>query len=432
MTTATVYLWGMKVGVVAMNDDEAYARFEYDPDFVKLGLEVAPITMPLKEKFAYIFRDLEHHTFFGLPGLLADSLPDKYGQKLINIWLAQTGQKAKDFNAAKRLCYMGSRGMGALEFQPTIRETPSTDQKLEVSELVSLASMALSTKGKLETNLDGGDNENAIMDIISVGTSAGGARAKAVIALNPDTKEVRSGQLPLLEGFEHWLIKFDGVEFNGDWGVTDPIGYGLLEYSYYKMAKRCGIAMMESDLFQEGSRSHFMTKRFDRDNDDKKAFVQTLGAIAHFDYWESGAYSYEQVFMVMKELGLKKSEMEEQLRRMIFNFVGCNQDDHVKNISFMMDTEGNWYLSPAYDLCHAEGSQFTKNHQLSLNNKVNDFTLKDLKHAEEYAGLPRGRANRILGEIIEAFKEWDTLALELSIPKNIRDHVNRTLRLNWN
>ena len=430
MTTATVSLWGTTVGYVSMTDKERFARFEYDPDFVDRGIELAPLTMPLRSRHIYRFPELEPRSFYGLPGLLSDSLPDKYGNRLIDVWLARRGLSASAFNAVDRLCYTGTRGMGALEYSPAAGEIAGEDKLLEVRQLVELASLAFADKAALDTKLgDGG--EQGLLDILSVGTSAGGARAKAVIAFNPATQQVRSGQLTLPSGFEHWLIKFDGVEFSGDWGVADPAGYGLLEYTYYETAKACGIDMMESRLLTEGGRNHFMTRRFDRDAGGKKHFVQTLGALAHFDYWESGQYSYEQVFMTMKALGLSQSDIEEQFRRTVFNVVGCNQDDHVKNIAFTMDRIGRWRLSPAYDMCHAEGSDFTRSHQLSINGKTGDFTRADLKSLAEYAGLPRNREQHVLKTTVAAFSEWSQRARSLGIPAPLEDHVNRTLRLAW-
>lgn len=431
MTTATVNLWGTTIGYVSMDSQERYARFEYNPDFVELGIEIAPIMMPALSRRIYQFADLHPRSFHGLPGLLSDSLPDRYGNRLIDVWLAQTGRTRESFNAVDRLCYTGVRGMGALEYEPAIGDIVSADRQLDVQDLVQLASLAFASKESLDTKLTEDTGKQAIADILGVGTSAGGARAKAVIAFNPENQQVRSGQLTLPAGFEHWLIKFDGVEFSGDWGIADPEGYGLLEYSYYLMAKECGIAMMESRIFQENARNHFMTRRFDRGIDGKKKFVQTLGAIAHFDYWESAYYSYEQVFMTMKQLGMSQPVLEEQFRRTVFNLVGCNQDDHVKNISFMMDRQGNWSLSPAYDLCHAEGSDFTRNHQLSVNGKTSNFEFGDLKKLADYAGLPRGREKRILEQTVDAFAGWKTISRELDIPKALNDHVLRTLRLDW-
>jgi serine/threonine-protein kinase HipA len=270
-----------------------------------------------------------------------------------------------------------------------------------------------------------------MLDILSVGTSAGGARAKAVIAFQPETLEVRSGQTQLPPGFEHWLIKFDGVEFSGDWGVADPAGYGLLEYSYHRVARACGIDMMECRLLRENGRNHFMTRRFDRDPDGGKRLVQTLAAVAHFDYYESGHYSYEQLFMTQKQLGVPPAALDQQFRRVVFNLVGCNQDDHVKNSAFLMDRQGNWDLTPAYDLCHAEGSDFTRRHQLSINGKTEGFTRQDLKELAAYAGLPRGREKLILEQVLDAFSTWGRRAEEIGVPESLRRHVARTLRLDW-
>ena len=431
MTTATVKLWGTPVGYVAMEAGERFGRFEYDPAFVKMGIQLAPLMMPAKARQIYQFPDLHPRSFHGLPGLLADSLPDKYGNRLIDIWLAQTGRRPDDFNAVDRLCYTGKRGMGALEFEPSAAIESSVDKQLQVEELVALAAMAFADKGALDTRLAAEGDEQGLLDILNVGTSAGGARAKAVIAYQPETGQVRSGQTNLPEGFQHWLIKFDGVAFSGDWGVADPAGYGKLEYSYYLMAQRCGIEMMESKLLEENGRSHFMTRRFDRGPKGEKHFVQTLAALAHYDYWESGYHSYEQLLMTMQQLGMNNEMLEQQVRRIIFNLVGCNQDDHVKNFGFMMDRQGRWSPSPAYDLCHAEGSDFTRNHQLSLNGKTNDFELADLKHLADYAGLPRGREKAILEQALEAFNQWQKLANELEIPARLKEHVSRTLRLRW-
>lgn len=431
MSTASVKLWGTTVGYIAMDKDEAYARFEYDPDFADFGVEPAPVQMPVRARQIYQFPELATRSFHGMPGMIADSLPDKYGQRLIDVWLAQTGRKPEDFNSVDRLCYTGRRGMGALEFEPSKRPNMPEDKLLEIEDLTKLASMAFASKETLDTKLTEAGGEEALLDILSVGTSAGGARAKAVIAFNPNTKQVRSGQIDLPDGFEHWLIKFDGVEFSGDWGVADPAGYGLLEYSYHLMAQQCGIDMMESRIFSENGRNHFMTRRFDRDDKGGKKYVQTFAALAHYDYYESGQYSYEQLFMLMKQLDMPKSEIEEQFRRVVFNIVGCNQDDHVKNFAFMMDRDGNWSLSPAYDLCHAEGSAFTRFHQLSINGKTSDFSRADLKHLAEYAGLPRGRENQVLEKTQTAFKNWENTADELGVPAPIMRHVQRTLRISF-
>ena len=431
MTTATVTLWGTPVGYVSMDRGERFARFEYDPNFSAAGIELAPLKMPVEANRIYQFAELHPRAFHGLPGLLADCLPDRYGNRLIDVWLARTGRTNDEFNAVDRLCYTGSRGMGALEFEPANTTQGLGDRPLEVQQLVELASMAFADKSALQTRLTGEEGDQAMLDILSVGTSAGGARAKAVIAFDPATQEVRSGQTMLPTGFEHWLIKFDGVEFSGDWGIADPLGYGLLEYSYSQVAKQCGITMMDCRLLSENGRNHFMTRRFDRNDDGGKRFVQTLAAVAHFDYFESGHYSYEQLFLTLKQLGIPQVSIEQQFRRVVFNVVGRNQDDHVKNTAFLMDRQGNWDLTPAYDLCHAEGSDFTRAHQLSINGKTHGFVLEDLKQLAEYAGLPQGREKLILKQVVEAFSTWGDLAGELGVPEPIVRHVLGTLRLQW-
>lgn len=432
MSTATIKLWGTPIGYVSMDATEAFARFEYDPQFTSFGIEPAPLQMPVRAGRIYQFRDLHPRSFHGLPGLIADSLPDKYGNKLIDVWLASTGRQAREFNAVDRLCYTGRRGMGALEFEPSTGANAAQDKLVQIKELIDLAAMAFADREHFNTKLATGKEAQALLDIISVGTSAGGARAKAVIAFNPHSNEVRSGQLDLPPQFEHWLIKFDGVAYSGDWGSADPAGYGLLEYSYYLVAQACAITMMESQLLSENGRHHFMTRRFDRDENGAKKFVQTFAALTHFDYFESGHYSYEQLFMTMRQLEIPKADIEEQFRRVVFNIVGCNQDDHVKNFAFIMDRQGRWRIAPAYDLCHAQGSDFTRFHQLSINGKTTGFNKADLKHLAQYAGLPNNREKRVLEQTIEAFSGWNAHAQKLGIPATLQKHVLNTLRLDWN
>ncbi|MBL8722957.1 MAG: type II toxin-antitoxin system HipA family toxin [Planctomycetes bacterium] len=414
-----------------MDRGERFARFEYDPQFAAAGIELAPLQMPVVPGRVYQFPGLAPRSFHGLPGLLADSLPDRYGNRLIDVWLARTGRTPEQFHAVDRLCYTGTRGMGALEFEPSTGLDDRADQRLEVADLVELAAAAFAAKDRLAAVLDGERGERALLDILRVGTSAGGARAKAVIAFDPRTKEVRSGQTQLPSGFEHWLIKFDGVAYSGDWGLADPKGYGLLEYSYSEIAKQCGVTMAECRLLQENGRSHFMTRRFDREADGGKRFVQTFAALMHYDFHESGAYAYEQLFLLMKQLRVPPAAFEQQFLRVLFNLVGCNQDDHVKNFAFLMDRRGQWDLAPAYDLCHAEGSAFTARHQLSLNGKTAGFTRDDLQQLADYAGLPRGRERRLLERVVAAFAGWRALAEELGVPEPLVAHVSRTLRLQW-
>ena len=431
MTVATVNLWGTAIGYVSMDRGERFARFEFDPDFVQLGIQLAPFQLPLSANKVYQFTDLQPRSFHGLPGMLADSLPDKFGNRLINIWIDQTGRNPSDFNAVDRLCYMGKQGMGALEFEPATETRDKLNRSLDIEELLHLSNLAFMEKGKLKTNFESLKNAEPLLEILRVGASAGGARAKAVIALNSKTREIRSGQIDQAEGFEHWLVKFDGVKMNGDWGIADPQGYGILEYSYHLVAKSCNIEMMECRLLTENGRNHFMTRRFDRPYGKPKVFTQTYAAISHYDYWDSGHYSYEQLFTAMRRLDMPKSAMEEQFRRVVFNLVGCNQDDHVKNFSFIMDRQGRWNITPAYDLCHATGSDFTRFHQLRLNGKVTEFDIADLKSLASFAGLPRGRAQQVLDRTVEAFSAWYQVAKNLGIPKNLINYVQNSLRLKW-
>ena len=326
--------------------------------------------MPLNE-FPYEFPALAKNSFKGLPGLLADSLPDKFGNAVIDTWLASQGRAESSFNSVERLCYIGTRGMGALEFEPTISEYSKKEKNIEINKLVDLVNKILNQRSGLYGVLTGIDDQEVLEDILRVGTSAGGARAKAILAWNPNTKEFRSGQIDLDPGFEHWLLKFDGISNNRDKEIADPLGYGKIEYAYYIIAVNIGINMMDSKLHNEGGRSHFMTKRFDRTLNGGKIHAQTLGALAHYDYNLAGSNSYEQAIQVMKHLGLSRQDLEQQVLRTFFNIVGRNQDDHVKNIAFLMDRGGRWTLSPAYDLIYSWNptGDWTSQHQMSINNK---------------------------------------------------------------
>jgi serine/threonine-protein kinase HipA len=351
-TIAEVRLWGSVIGAVVLEDINETALFEYNPAFVGSGIEVAPLMMPLSEK-VYSFPALAYETFHGLPGLLSDSLPDRFGNALIDRWLAQQGRTPESMNAVERLCYTGARGMGALEYYPVIGPDTQVAESIQVEKLVELASEVLAHRDDLRTSFDSKDKNNAFKDILQVGTSAGGARAKAVIAWNPETNEVRSGQLKAEKGFEYWLVKFDGVEGNRDKELADPAGYGAIEYAYYRMAVDAGINMNECRIFEENGRRHFMTRRFDRLPDGSKLHMQSLGALAHYDFNQAGAYGYEQALGVIRRLGLPMKIIEKLFRRMVFNIVSRNQDDHVKNIAFLMDKSGTWKLSPAFDMTYS-------------------------------------------------------------------------------
>jgi serine/threonine-protein kinase HipA len=429
-TLAEVRLWGRTIGAVSLQDGEDVASFEYDTAFAQSGIQVAPIVMPLSRR-VYRFAELARPTFHGLPGLLADSLPDKFGNALIDAWLASQGRQPGAFNAVERLCYTGERGMGALEFAPVTGPGARQATRIEVSKLVELASEVLSHRDDLQASFAADGREDALKDILRVGTSAGGARAKAVIAWNPETNEVRSGQVKAGEGFEYWLLKFDGVSGNKDKELEDPQGYGLIEYAYYLMARDCGIEMSECRLFKENGRSHFMTRRFDRLATGEKLHMQSLGALAHYDFNLAGAYSYEQALLVMRQLQLPMQAIEQQFRRMAFNIVARNQDDHVKNIAFLMNKAGEWWLSPAFDLTYSfnPSGAWTASHQMTMNGKRDHFTLEDFNACARTASMKRGRASKILAEVQATVAQWPSFAELAGVPDAVRDKIQHTLNL---
>ena len=430
-TVAEVKLWGRTIGAVAIEDNTSTALFEYDEKFARSGIEVAPLTMPLAQR-VYSFPELRKETFHGLPGLLADSLPDRFGNALINAWLATQGRKPDSFNAVERLCYTGSRGMGALEYAPAIGFRQRKSNPIEISQLVELASEILTHRNNFAATFgDDSAREEALRDILRVGTSAGGARAKAVIAWNPQSGEVRSGQVKNAPGFEPWLLKFDGVSGNKDKEREDPKGYGAIEYAYHKMATDAGIEMSECRLLEENGRRHFMTRRFDRRADGSKLHMQSLGAIAHFDYNLAGAYSYEQALMTLRQLGLPMSAIEQQFRRMAFNIIARNQDDHVKNIAFLMDKKGQWSLSPAFDVTysyHPDGN-WTSSHQMTLNQKRDGFSMDDFKACAETVSMKKGRAETICQEVTNVVRHWNDYAEEAHVAPHWRDEISRNLRI---
>lgn len=416
MTVAAVELWGTRIGAVALTDSNGVASFQYVPSFLTSGIQLAPLMMPLAER-VYSFPELQHRTFRGLPGLLADSLPDRFGNNLINAWLARQGRTPGSFDAVERLCYTGQRGMGALEFKPAQGPNAQTSGPIQIAELVALASEILSQQQGLATSFQNPEQEEALQTILRVGTSAGGARAKALIAWNASTGEVRSGQLEAPQGFSHWLLKFDGVSGNKDKELEDPQGYGLIEIAYSRMARAAGITMTDCRLLEENGRQHFMTRRFDRDDAGNKLYMQSLGALAHFDYNESGSHSYEQAFLVMQQLQLPMHDLEEQYRRMVFNLIVRNQDDHVKNIAFLMDRDGQWSLSPAFDITWSfnPAGDWTATHQMSVNGKRDQFARADILAVGRSAQLKRGRAEAISEEVIAAVRDWPLYAAEAGV-----------------
>lgn len=429
-TLAEVRLWGRRIGAVSLEEGDTVAKFQYDPDFARSGIEVSPLTMPLARR-VYSFPELSAETFYGLPGLLADSLPDRFGHALIDAWLASEGRSPQSFNAIERLCYTGKRGMGALEFAPSTGPDPAKASRIVVDRLVDLASEILTRRNTLDVSFADGSKEQAMSEILRVGTSAGGARAKAVIAWNPSTNEVRSGQVDAAEGFQYWVLKFDGVSGNKDKELEDPKGYGVIEYAYSQMARDAGITVSECRLFEENGRRHFMSKRFDRQGGGDKLHMQSLCGLAHYDYNLAGMYSYEQALLAMRRLELPMDDIEEQFRRMAFNVIARNQDDHVKNIAFLMDKSGRWSLSPAFDVTYSYNPQglWTAKHQMTINGKRDEFSREDFKACAKTASMKRGRAESILDEVRQAVSRWKVYADAAGVDPSQRDRIQAALRL---
>jgi serine/threonine-protein kinase HipA len=407
MTTARVKLWGRAIGAVTWMEDRQIGVFEYEPAFIASYIEIAPLTMKLASG-TFTFPALPRATFKGLPGLLADTLPDKFGNRLIDAWLASQGRTVSSFNPVERLCYVGTRGMGALEFEPAVTRGPTHGRGVDISKLVNLANDVLDERTALAGVFDGVDDARAIDDILRVGTSAGGARAKAILAWNSQTGAFRSGQIEAGDGFSYWLMKFDGVSFNKDKELVDPQGFGRIEYAYHLMARAAGIDMMDCRLHEEGGRAHFMTRRFDRTDAGGKFHMLSLCAMRHWDFNAAGAYSYEQAIETIRLLDLPRTDIDQQVRRAVFNILARNQDDHVKNIAFLMDQSGTWSLSPAFDIAYAwnpDGS-WTNSHQMSLNGKRNDFTQDDLMAFAHFAGMKAKPAELLIDDVSGALAQW--------------------------
>ncbi|MDL2323340.1 type II toxin-antitoxin system HipA family toxin [Bacteroidales bacterium OttesenSCG-928-A17] len=430
MNTAIVKIWDKEVGAVAWDEQNKLASFEYTPAFKRLGWELSPLKIPLtQEKRIFSFPELRkdkdslYDTFNGLPGLLADTLPDRYGNELINLWLAQQGRPENSMNPVEMLCFIGKRGMGALEFEPVIEKQNINTFSIEVDSLVEIAGKMLSQKEAFVTNLDS-DEEKAVREILKIGTSAGGARPKAVVAYNEKTGEIRSGQTRAPEGFEHWLLKLDGVS-EVQLGATH--GYGRVEYAYYLMAVDCGIEMMPCRLLEENERAHFITKRFDREGCYTKHHTQTFCAMKHFDYNRINSYSYEQLFQTMRELKLTYAEAEQMFRRMVFNVIARNCDDHTKNFSFILKQGDSWRLAPAYDVCHAyrPGSDWVSRHALSINGKRENITREDLMIIGK--SIRNKKAKEIIDEISEKVHNWKYYASEANVDREIKKAIEETL-----
>jgi serine/threonine-protein kinase HipA len=428
--TAVVKLWGDEVGAVSWLEDRGYAVFEFAPAFLEKGLDISPLHMGLDAARGgdpiFSFPGLSRDTFLGLPGLLADALPDKFGNSIINAWLTRQGRDAGSFSPLERLCYTGRRGMGALEFAPPLDRRFERAVPVEVAELVDLAQEVMSRRLQLDTGFDDSPkgNAEAILDILRVGTSAGGARPKAVIAMNGDGKVI-SGQTEVPDGYDYWILKFDGVT---DIELGEPQGYGRIEYAYHLMAQAAGIEMSECRLLEEEGRAHFLTRRFDRRN-GRKLHLQSLCGLAHYDFNQAGAYAYEQAFSVMRRLRLSKADAIQQYRRMLFNVIARNQDDHTKNIAFMMNREGRWALSPAFDVTysHNPAGKWTNSHQMSVNGKRDHFLLSDLVAVGDSISIPKPL--EIIDDIRDAVAGWPDFARQAGVSEKKIQHIARHHRL---
>ncbi|NND62358.1 MAG: type II toxin-antitoxin system HipA family toxin [Flavobacteriaceae bacterium] len=428
--TAFVKIWGQIVGAVSWDANSGYASFEYDPKFAASGLDLAPIKMPIAQSGQiFSFPELrvkpnsEFDTFKGLPGLLADVLPDKYGNQLINVWLAQQGRPSNSMNPVEQLCFIGTRGMGALEFEPTQLKPNKNTFEVEIGSLVDIAQKMLEKREHFEANLSK-DEQQAMTEILKIGTSAGGARPKAIIAYNPRTGQVRSGQTNAPKGFEHWMIKLDGVS---DAQFGESQGYGRVEMAYYEMATDCGIEMMPSQLLEENRRAHFMTQRFDREGGSTKHHIQTFCAMQHFDFNEMTSFSYEQLFQTMRILRLPYPAAEQMFRRMVFNVISKNCDDHTKNFAFRLRQGHNWELAPAYDICFAyrPESMWVSQQVLSINGKRKGITSTDMLTVAKSMNIKK--ADKIITQIIDTVRLWTHYAEKHKVKPELRDHIQKTL-----
>ncbi len=422
----------MRAGAIAWDEKTQLGSFQYDPKFLGKGMDLAPIKMPLSNgSRIYTFPELRSKsedldTFKGLPGLLADVLPDKYGNQLINSYLAQNGRPPNSMNPIEQLCFIGTRGMGALEFEPSALKPNQRTFNIELDSLVNAAQKMLGKREKFETNLSK-DEQRSMMDVLKIGTSAGGARPKAIIAYNPKTGQVKSGQTNAPKGFEHWMIKLDGVS-DAQFGKSK--GYGRVEMAYYLMAKSCGIEMMESKLLEENGRAHFMTKRFDRSGSSIKHHIQTFNGIQHFDFNEVNSFSYEQLFQTMRLLRLPYPDAAQMYRRMVFNVLARNCDDHTKNFAFRLKKDGQWELAPAYDICHAyrPGSPWVSHHALSVNGKRENITKKDALILAQAMNIKK--AEKIINEVDAAVQQWPKFAKTTGVQPKLKTAIKNTL-ITW-
>ncbi len=419
---ANVYLWDLHMASLS-EDESGCITMEYTPEFISSGYNPSPLFVTPERGRIYEFSQLPFKTFKGLPGFIADCLPDKFGTAIINHWLEKSGRSKDSYTTIERLLYQGSRAMGALRFEPQERKDLNRQVAIDLDGLIAATAEVLGERMQFDTNLK--TDEEALLTILRVGTSAGGARPKAVVAYNKETGDLRSGQVDAPEGYEHWLLKLDGVDENHPESYSETMNYGCLEYAYYRMVLDCGIEMMESRLLEDGNRHHFMTKRFDRVGGSHRVHMVSLCGMAHYDYNQPDSWSYEQLFRVMRGLRLTQPEMEQAYKRMVFNVIGCNQDDHTKNMEFLMDTDGIWRLSPAYDMSYAVGTGYTRRHQMSVNGKRLHITRNDMLAVAAEAGIKAAKANEIIDrtlDVIGRFGEY--------VGDTIPDWMKKSIQIN--
>lgn len=417
-------MWGTVVGYLH-EEENGVIGFQYDKDFLKSKIEISPIKMPLSNR-TYSFLNLREETFYGLPGMVADSLPDKFGNIVINKYLEAQGRTSDSLSIIEKLCYTGKRGMGALEYEPA-QNLEFEGKELDIDALTKLASDILTEKESLHVKHD----SNMMSQLMECSSSVGGARAKTLIAWNPETDDVRSGQIDAGKGYEYWLLKFDNIKNNKDKDVTpDENEYTKVEYAYFLMAKSAGIKMSECRLYEENGSSHFMTKRFDRVGEKgEKLHMQTLCALAHMDFNLPRTYSYEEAFDVMKKLKLPYSDFVELFRRMVFNDLAKNFDDHTKNISFLMDKKGVWALSPAYDVTFAykRNSIWVNAHQMLINGKSENITKEDFLVVAERVGVKKADAVKCIEQVTTTVAKWSEFAEEAKLSEKNKIRIQKCL-----
>jgi len=427
---------GEKAAAITFESGATAAQFEYYPEFIEKGIQIAPLTMPLENNRIYQFPGLDKDTFKGLPGLVADSLPDSFGNAILDQWLAKQPNREHGITPLERLKYTGARGMGALEYSPSQRiKGFSASHNIELETLTKVAQTVLDERSGFEETVafsEGYEDKEMIEALLAVGTSAGGARPKAVLAFNQDFTQVRSGQTEAPDGFTHYLLKFDGVteRDRNKQAFGDPMGYGVMEYVYHLMAKEAGINMEICDLLPEGDRRHFITKRYDRFNGNEKCHIQTLTAMSHVNYNQPGAYSYEQLFKVARDLRLPKEDALQIFKQMVFNHVARNNDDHSKNTAFMLNGK-DWRITPAYDVAfsYAAGNPWVEQHWMAMNGKRKGHSRKDIYAVAELC-LPtirRSEINEMIDKVIHAVSLWDKLSKEYNVPENLRKSISKLL-----